>query len=49
MTFQHRPVDGTTNSIGDEASCHAASRLVCRAQVDLEGEENVTKISDKND
>ena len=42
MTFQHRPVDGTTNSIGDEASCHAASRLVHGSQVDLGGGDIIT-------
>ena len=38
------PADGAADSIGGEASCHAA-RLIHGGQVDLGGGENVTKIS----
>ena len=40
----HRPADDAANSVGGEAACHAASKLVRRGQVDLEGAENVTKM-----
>ena len=43
--YQHRPADGAADSAGGEAPCQEASRLVHRGQVDLEGAENVTKIS----
>ena len=40
-------MDGAADSVGGEASCHTASRLVHGGQVDLGGAENVTKMSDK--
>ena len=43
--YQHRPADGAADSAGGEVTCQEASRLVRRGQVDLEGAENVTKIS----
>ena len=43
--YQDGPADGVEGSVGGEASCHAASRLVHGGQIDLGRAENVTKMS----